>query len=202
MKSVKKTVEEILEVVSICPENLKESCFEILLTHSLYGETDVKPGEQVPPEKPTGDNDKESNDQAPNQEDLTENELHIKVKRFLKSNGLTVANLNELFYKENGNIRTMYEDLGSTKASESQIRIVLLRCLHNALSSGEFQTDVEGARNEARDRKCYDSNNWAAYFNYHKELFGIEKYTKELNTIGLSPEGRARLAELIKELQV
>lgn len=195
---------EIVEIAKECPENLQAICFEILLKHhlgdavKLQGPTpatikDEKPG--IP--QPTS-NVEETTE---SQDDLTDADLHIKVRRFLDKSSLAVDNLNQLFYKENDEVIPLYDDLHTTKASESQIRITLLQCLHSAVKSGDFVTNVGDARGEAKTRKCYDENNWAANYTNNADLFDFEKYSKKLKDIRLSEKGKSELASLIKEMQ-
>jgi hypothetical protein len=77
----------------------------------------------------------------------------------------------------------------------------LLKALVNALSSGEFQANVEEIRSECQIRKCYDTNNWNNNFQNNASLFDFGKYTKDLKTVRLSEDGKKELAELIGELQ-
>ena len=115
---------------------------------------------------------------------------------------LSLGDLNELFYKEGGQIKPLFEDLKTTKASESQIRLGLLSALRGAIQNGEFEFNGEDVRQQCELRKTYDSTNFKANFRNNKRLFDkFENYDKENPTIRLSEDGRAELAKLIKELQ-
>jgi hypothetical protein len=138
---------------------------------------------------------------ASTQHDLLKTDLHVKVSRFLEKHGLDVEHLNQLFYKEDDRILPLYEDLKTTRVSESQVRITLLQCLLNAITTGEFQTTVENARVEASTRKCYDKNNWGNNYTNNAGLFDFDKYARTVKTISLSEAGRKALADVIKELQ-
>ena len=96
----------------------------------------------------------------------------------------------------------MYDDLKTTKASESQIRIALLHSLLKGLHTGDFEFNGESVREEAQVRKCYDQANFAAVFKNNKELFeGFAKYSKTSPIIRLNADGKSKLAEVIKDLQ-
>jgi len=200
---IKEKVLEFAAIAKECPENLQVKCFELLLSNYLNqlstklekkhdDKKDVTPPPEV--EKPPEDSN--------NQEDILERDLHVKVKQFLKKSNLTVAHLNQIFYKEGGEIKPLYDDLKTTKAAESQIRIALLYSLKKAISTGDFQFDGEDVRKETQVRKCYDAPNFTSNFRNNKTLFdNFDGYDKSQPKIILSPQGKERLAEVIQELQ-
>jgi len=197
MKEISAKVREFVEIAKLCPDNLQEKCFEVLLSKHL----DQIQGKPVD-DSAIGDQGGEDGAREVSQEDLSGSNLHVKAKRFLKNNKLAIEHINQIFYKEGDRILPLYDDLRSTKASECQIRIGLLIALKNAIQNGNFQFSGEVVREECGIRKCYDQNNFAANFKNNTELFeGFEKYKKQLPIIQLSSEGKAKLAELIKELQ-
>jgi hypothetical protein len=124
----------------------------------------------------------------------------VKVRKFMERHSITLDHLNQLFYKDGGEIKPLYEDLKTTRMAESQIRAALLHALLSAMKSGEFVADGEAVRAEVQQRKAYDKANFAANFKNNASLFeGFESYVKA-NPIRLSEDGRKELAELIKEL--
>lgn len=202
---LKNCVKEIVEIVKECPERLQEKCFELLLNDLLSSRRGSR--QPKPPRASTGaegevETPGENGDNSVEQADIQDNDLHVKARHFLKKHSLTVANLNQLFYKEGDKFLPLYEDLRTTKGSESQIRIALLQALVLGLASGEFQFDGESVRSECQERKCYDRNNFSANFNNSATLFaGFEKYDKKSPTIKLSERGRKQLAAVIQELE-
>lgn len=209
MKKIKDKILEIAAIAQECPENLQPICFEILLKHSLGLD---KPTTPVLPANPAKDKDKEDGQAKPEpksvvetaaqtQDDLALTDLHVKAKRLLEKNDLSLDHLNQLFYKEGDKILPLYDDLKTTRTSESQIRITLLQCLLNAIRTGGFETEVEAARAESTERKCYDKNNWANNYTNNAALFDFDKYSRSIKTITLSEQGKKELADIIKELQ-
>ena len=204
MKKLKDKVLEIAAIAQECPENLQQICFEILLKQAL--------GPQQPPAPSKTEKAAEPNQTkqepksvveaaAKSQDDLSSADLHVKARRLLEKNDLSVDHVNQLFYKEGDQIVPLYDELKTTRTSESQVRITLLQCLLNAIRTGDFQTTVEAAREEAATRKCYDSRNWGNNYTNNAGLFDFEKYTKAVKTITLSEEGKTELAHVMKELQ-
>lgn len=203
-KKVREKVLEIAKIAQECPENLQQICFETLLRHTLEGGKPPASSEkQKPEEKEKGKKTLESivEETAQTQDDLTSADLHLKARRFLDKHSLTVNDVNQLFYKEGDKILPLYEDLKTTRTSESQVRITLLQCLHNAIRSGNFTTSVEAIKEEAGTRKCYDVNNWNNNFTNNASLFDFTQYSKKVQTINLSDQGKTELADLIKEMK-
>jgi hypothetical protein len=202
--------QKILEIVGIakeCPEPLQVKCFELLLSdylarqHPKASEKDKKAAEikESGPAVQKGESEVKKTSQ---QEDIQEIDLHVKARQFLKKNTLTVDQINQLFYKEEGNFLPLYDDLKTTQAAESQIRIALLHALLNGMHSGDFEFNGESVREEATMRKCYDPANFAAIFKKNQSLFdSFDKYDKRHPSVRLSAEGKEKLAEIIRELQ-
>jgi hypothetical protein len=217
-ENLKADVLELAAIAQECPETLREKCFELLLTHYLR-EVEVreaglpkssdKGGALASPQQAGS---AEANGGAPqsavtmppppSQEDITLTDIHIRARKFLEKYQLTIADLNQLFYKDGGEFRPLYEDLKTTKAAESQIRIALLQALLCGMNSGDFQFDGETVRKDCQTRKCYDVGNFSANFKNNTTLFdAFEKYEKQSPLIKLSEAGGEQLAALITELR-
>jgi hypothetical protein len=213
-QTLKQDVLELAAIAKECPDNLQEKCFELLLAgylrpstpaHGKCGDSDKSAAPVVTntsstarttvPEVPDGG-------VSQSQNDLTLMDLHLKAKKFLEKSGLSVANLNQVLYKEGDDILPLYEDLKTTKSSESQIRAGLLQAMVSGIKSGAFEFNGEDVRKECQARKCYDGGNFATNFRNSATLFeGFEKYDSQNPTVRLSDEGRKSLAKAISELQ-
>jgi hypothetical protein len=212
---LKTDVLELAAIAKECPDGLTERCFELLLTHYLKQMETATKGAAIeasgtapvaPPSTPvlpTKDvSDATVTTDAPSGHDLTVKDIHVKAKKFLEKYQKTIGDLNQILYKEGDELRPLFEDLKTTKTSESQIRIALLQALTSGIGSGEFQFDGEEVRKECQARKCYDAGNFSANFKNSADLFdGFEKYDKQSPTIRLSEVGRSALARVIDELR-
>jgi len=205
---MKDKILEIAEIAKTCPENLQQACFETLLNHFLEGlRTPPAPAERerkVDDSKATAKPDEGAagvHTTPPKQEDLKEADLHLKARKFMQKEGITISHLNNLFYKEGDKLLSIYDELKTTRMAESQVRITLLQALVNAISSGEFEAQVESVRRECGQRKCYDSANFTATFKNNKSLFDFSKFDKNTKSVRLSDAGRKELGDLVKELQ-
>ena len=206
MSELKKKIEEFSEIAKTLPDNLQVICFELLLRNHLEGTRPLREKPKPAPDPENGPIPKFLETATPDaagrkQEDLKITDLHLKAKKFLDKYALSIEQLNNLFFREGGELKPLYEDLKTTKMSESQIRVTLLLALRNAITHGEFQTDVEAVRAECAQRKCYDTTNFGANYNNNKSCFDFEKFGKETTSVRLSEAGRKKLAELIKEMQ-
>ena len=209
MEDLKKEVKKIVEITKECPENLQQACFEILLRDFLENRqrdegkvkephSAPKTSKETPPEDKGIITPKATEDQG---SDLTTPELHVKARKFMEKHNISIEQLNQIFYKEGDKILPLFDDLKTTRTSESQIRVALLQSLVNALQSGEFEANVEEVRTECQVRKCYDMNNWGNNYQNNTSLFDFGKFKKGLKTVRLSETGKKELADLIEELQ-
>ena len=208
MAKIRDKVLEFAKLAEECPENLQVVCFELLLKHHLdsispnQGKPVVGPIlQETAAPSPITEKAPSVEEAAELQDDLSEPDLHTKARHFMKKNGVSLDELNNLFYKEEGQILTLYEDIKTTQMAESQVRIALLQSLRNALVTGEFATAVEDVREECKVRKCYGSNNFTANFNNNGTYFDFDKFDRKTKSIKLSEDGRKKLAEIIHEIQ-
>jgi hypothetical protein len=207
-EELKKKILEIGEVVKGLPATVQEKAFEMLLSQELGG-TSGRKGKDIDTTIKDQNGQKAGNGggaeaavQGRGGEDMAQQDLHLKAKKFLDKQGLSLDDLNELFYKEGDAIKPLFEDLKTTKSSESQIRLGLLSALRNAIQNGDFEFSGEDVRQQCQLRKTYDATNFKANFRNNKRLFDkFDSYDKEKPLIRLSDEGREALAKLIKELR-
>jgi hypothetical protein len=209
MEDLKKEIKKIVDIIKECPENLQQTCFEIILRDFLESRkhqgkikepsaSAVKMPIVTPPEDKGAVTPKAGTGEG---SDLTISELHVKARKFMEKYTITIEQLNQIFYKEGDKLLPLFDDLKTTRTSESQIRVALLAALVNALSTGDFDANVEEVRAECQARKCYDMNNWGNNFQNNASLFDFEKYKKGLKTVRLSEAGKKELADIIEELQ-
>jgi hypothetical protein len=208
-------VRELIALAKECPENLQEKCLEMLLEDFLKksgrgsGRVPNAPPNTGAASSPPASEDEETPEASteemestPGQRDLLMTDLHLKARKFLKQYSISLDNINQLFFMEDGQIKPLYDDLKSTKASETQVRIGLLQALRTGIKDGEFQFNGEDVRVECHERKAYDATNFSANFKNSAGLFsGFDKYNKNEPVLKLSDAGKQRLADTIKELQ-
>lgn len=197
---IKKQVQEFAEIAKGCPENLQETCFRLLLENYLDERKPTAPPIDPPVKSALTAVEKSLDSGGKQQGDIQQSDIHVKVKRFMEKNGLSLEELNLVFYKEDDEFLPLFDSLGTTKTSESQLRVALLRCLRSALATGEFEAALEDIKSECQQRKCYDVNNWRNNFVNNSRLFDNDKFTKDVE-LRLSDDGRKELATVIKQLK-
>jgi len=196
--AIKTEMGEILEIVKMCPEPLQEKCFDILVT-SLVRDEAGAPRPHTNAHKDNTDDQPVERQRQDSGEEIAEADLHTKVRKFLVKESISLETLNELYYKEDGDILPLYETPGTHKMAEAQIRLALLTAFENALPTGDFSFNVETVRTRCQAMKCYDSANFAANFRNSASFFQDFTYKKGADG-ELSPEGKKELASAIKHL--
>ncbi len=73
-----------------------------------------------------------------------------------------------------------------------------MMALEHALSSGQFQIDIEALRARCNDQKCYDGRNFMKNIKDKANLF---KPIVDGEPLSLSPDGKTELADLIEQLK-
>ncbi len=197
--TLKDKILEFVELAKQCPEKLQETCFRVLLENHLSGQKSDLPEKK---KDAVGASPTKKLEEATQQQgDIKPSDIHVKVKRFMEKNTVSLEDLNLVFYKEGESFLPLYDSLGETKTSESQIRVALLRALRSALTNGEFEATLEDVKSECQQRKCFDGNNWRNNFVNNKRLFDFGKFAKDIKAVKLSDEGKEELAEVVKQLK-
>lgn len=213
MADLKEQVKEIIEIVALVPESLKTTCFELLLKEALAKRASPPPPPPSPPPAPaptpkvaTEADDKNNETQQPpatqpkvnDGSDIGLADIHMKTRKFLEKNDVTLGQLNNVFYKNDGTFEALFTDLGVTGMSEGQIRIAMLQSMHRALTDGEFVASVEAIREECKMRKCYDKANFTRIFKNNAATFDFGTWEAGVTEVRLSEQGKKELAAAIK----
>jgi len=201
-ENIEAQLKQILALVKECPENLQEKCFELLFAHVIGNSK--SPAKNSPPvasiDAPLPDEeDEEKREPMSSGDEIKLSDIHTKAKALIKNNGITIEDINNLFYKENGEFKPLFDDLKTTKMADSQFRLALLESLKNALKDGEFKFTIETIRSLCDTHKCYDKSNFAANFKNNKGLF-VDEYKKGTAEMQLSPQGKKELSRIVAEI--
>lgn len=205
-KELKSEIKEIIEIVNQCPEALQEKCFEILLHNyinsSALSKKDISASSN-PTEIKESFVEPATSEVDSCEEEIKEADFHIKVRKYLSSNGISISAINQLYYKEDGKLMPLYESLGSDQMVECQNRLVLLTAFENSFSNSGNEMIVNGetVRKRCQDMKCYDKTHFADTFKRYSAYFDNwnEKYDKTAQ-YSLSQEGKKALAGVLLDL--
>jgi len=205
---IKQEIKDIIEIVNQCPTELQEKCFELLL-NNLLQEISSKADKKVPKQKQIQEDENvnnsnsekthQNNNNVNDYDDIQITDFHIKVRKLLGEK-VTMEKINELYYKENDSILPLYEEMATNQASQSQVRLALLTAFENAISSGEFEFNVDEIRKRCQDMKCYDRANFGANFKKSKHLFEDDSEFKKGKKIKLSTSGKKEIIDVLEAI--
>ncbi len=179
-------IKEIIELVKICPQNLQEKCFELLLNSILSQKEDSRsePSASNPQVFATG---------------LTiPSEVKKRMDAFSGQYQLSDIDLCKIFsVDESGNVNIEVADLKSKKVAQQQRRLALLIGVKHQFAEGTFSVPKDELREECVTYGAYDAANFVQNLKNMKEIFAGFNATA---TNKLSPLGRNQAATAIKEL--
>jgi hypothetical protein len=191
---LKKEVHDILEIVKLCPKELQEKCFELLLTDVLARNRQTPartfPNFETPrTSKPvTG---------AAAAEALPA-DVDKRMRLFATQYGLTVADILKIYHvDELGNVSIEATDLKSAKTSKRQRRLALLLGGKYQFQGGSFDVPTEELRELCVTYGAYDAANFIANLKNSREI--LAGFKPDANN-KLSPKGKAELGALLKEI--
>ena len=205
---LKEEIKNIIDIVQQCPEKFQERCFEILLNQYMADCREKKHENESAYKSPQiKEEDKKAEttyiDENSQTEEIKQTDFHIKVQKFMTTNGISISDINNLYYKENDKLLPLYETLGSTKMSECQMRIALLTAFENSYSdsNGDMYFNGEVVRQRCQAMKCYDMPNFSTNFKKNSGFIDNfnDKYDKNAS-YSLSIEGKKELAKIITDL--
>jgi len=202
IEKIEEKLAELIGIADSVPEKYSVKCFELLLSYELGLNKDM------PTDKPNEISSKPDESgiaaaaaaSTPSQREVSESDLHLKFKQFLKKYRIDLEKINQLYYIEGDDFLPIYDDLKTVRSAETQIRLALFQAMINAMKDGSFEFDGEAVRVECQKRKAYDSSNFSANFKNNASLFdGFSSYKKD-EQIRLSEQGKEELNKLIQEI--
>ncbi len=185
-----KELKEILELVKMCPQNLQEKCFEILLNDAL---TSMKGGRRA---------DTGAKGEIPDRADVGASgvppEIKKRIKVFAEHHQLSDVEIYKVFgVDEAGNVSIEAADLKSKKVAQQQRRLALLIGVKHQFAESSFDVPKDELREACVTYGAYDAANFVQNLKNMKEIFAGFKPTA---TNKLSPLGKTQAAALVKEL--
>lgn len=183
----KEELKSIVELANVVPEDYRQKCFELLLSHALGAAPRTPPPAPTPPSPapPAGESQ---------QKPFV---LPIDVKAFLNQYGLAEPLLWKCFHVEGSEIRPIYH-LKTHKKARAQIEHALMIALESGMTSGYFEVALDTLRTRCKEYKCYDSPNFSKILKMNSKLF---KSVENDQSLSLSPDGKSELAELLESLK-
>lgn len=184
---LEKELKEILSVIKVCPKDLQEKCFEILLQNAL--------SKTVPAEAQT------TTTRAPISTTAVsvQPEIEKRVKTFAGNHKLSNTDITAVFgFDDTAGVTIEVTDLKAKKISQQQRRLALLIGVRHQFAEGNFDVPKDELRESCVTYSAYDAANFVQNLKNMKEIFAGFKPSS--TTFRLSPKGKSHAAELIKEL--
>src|SRR5438552_2684109 len=98
--ALKEKIAEFIELAKQCPEKLQETCFRVLLENHLAGSKVELPEKKKDKElAPVASQTEKLEEASQQQGDIKQSDIHVKVKRFMEKNSVSLEDLNLVFYK-------------------------------------------------------------------------------------------------------
>jgi len=182
-EDIKKTVDEVIELVKDVPDPYRLTAFQVILQQRLSGVQPVGSGTA------TGEIEQESWDIK----------LPKEVKAFLNEHGLTIGQLKKLFVVHDGEVEGSYDSkIDTSNHAKAQIELSLLTALEHALNNRGFTFSFEEIhQREDDDFGIYDHRRFKERFLSHEKLFN--GFDDESN-VTPSIEGKVELAKVIERI--
>lgn len=188
-EELKKDLKEILEVVKLCPPELQNKCFEVLLQDAL-----ARRGHHEQREEFRG----EQAGTAHMDEPQAPGEIRRRMDLFAKQYNLSWQEISRVYSLDQlGNVSIEAADLKATKSSKRQRRLALLCGGRHQFMEGSFDVPLEELRELCVTYATYDAGNFITNLKNSKEIFAGFKAD---GANKLSPKGKTELGALIKEL--
>ena len=186
----KEELQEIIDLVEQLPEKYREKSFELILLEKL---------------RPSGKSpalETEVSETKDKEQELARVKksfiVPIDVRALLSQYTMKEDVIWKVFLIEDEEVRPIYK-LDETSKAKAQTKLALLMSLENALIGGKFEVTIEALRERCRDHKVYDLPNFSANIKNNAKLF---KKSDEVESLELSPNGKAELAEVLEEFSV
>lgn len=185
---MKKEIKKILEIIKVCPPNLQETCFKVLLEDVLK----QRKGEAI---RMVSIGEAEISEQMKR----INPEIGKRLKVLATNTQTTPDQLLKIFSIDEDivDINSMI-DLGPSKIATNQRKLALLTAASNFLSVGKYEIPIEALRQRCVDFSTYDAPNFTKNLKRMKDLLAGEFKLKEVPR--LSSKGKRKTVELIKEL--
>lgn len=197
LDSIREQVQEVSRIAASVPEEFRQKCFELLMTHVLSTSGAPLPplphvlGAAIPftamppaPLSPLGYSG------AP--------PMTALLTAFVKKIGLTQEQFGRVVGYVHGNV-VFYREPEIGKPAQSQIEWALLLALRNAISQGHFIVDGEGVRLVCQEKGIYDRRNFYPNFRKHADFFRTPPEAGG-KPQPLSSKGIASLGQLVRRL--
>jgi hypothetical protein len=194
-KHAKEEIAQINAIVELCPDVVKEKCFELLFA-KVFG-AEKLPTPAVHPDAPAAPKEAEK----PTASQSQAKKLPSNVLAFTRKYGVTEDDLGKLFILDHEPLLPIYK-LPTKAQAQAQLFKVMMILLENGLLNNSLSAPYPELRDSVKEDGLLDSNFNMTLKRYHDLFRGAitESSIETEETVELSGAGMQKLAEIVKEL--
>lgn len=167
LETLKEQIKEISAIAANVPEEFRQKCFELLMTHLLTGQSGTPV--QLPPGI-WGSNPPVQVQQIAQLGYSGPPPMTSMLSAFMKKIGLSQDQFARVVGYAHGKV-IFYREPDSEKASLAQIEWALLLALKNAINKGAFSVDGEEVRLVCQEKGVFDRRNFYTVFRRYGDYF-------------------------------
>lgn len=197
--AAKLQIEEILAIVDVCPEPLREKCFELLFAAVFHNSE--RSSSQL--DTATSSKNAPTDNSTPPAHDATAStpKLPSNILAFTRKFDVSMDELKRLFILDHEPLLPVYRIVTNVTAT-AQLQKVMMILLENGLLNNQLKAPYHELRDSIKEAGLMDGNfNKVLKKNYRLFKGAVTKDKLiETETIELTGEGYGRLAEVAKEL--
>lgn len=197
LDSIREQVQEVSKIAASVPEEFRQKCFELLMTHVLTSSGAPLPplphvlGSAIPfTAVPPASLSALGYTGTP--------PMTALLTAFVKKIGLSQEQFGRVLGYVHGNV-VIYREPAGAKNAQSQIEWALLLALKNAITQGNFIVDGEEVRLVCQEKGIFDRRNFYPNFRKHADYFRSPPEAGG-RPQPLSSRGIAALGHLVKRL--
>ena len=195
-EALKNELEEIVKIVEVCPKELQEKCFELLLADYLARERFQS--QHSPSARQTEPTRMTRTEPHPVSEETLPPDVARRMRTFASQFSLSVDAVLKVYQvDELGNVNIEATDLKASQNSKRQRRLALLLGGKHQFQQGSFDVPTEELRELCVTYGAYDAANFMTNMKNAKEI--LAGFRPDA-TNKLSPTGKAELGSLLKEI--
>jgi hypothetical protein len=194
-KNGEAALERILELVTKCPKELQEKCFEVLLTGYVQFEVGAS---KPPPQSSQGHAAQQTHQQDSQHESHIPQAVLPRFRNTAKRLGITLDKLESLFDFSVDPFTLHAATLPGKKNSEKTRQVALLAASRSYLATGSWSADWQEVKSLCVDYNCYDAPNHAVILK--KGANDLFKSVEPGKPVELSSDGVQEAEKLLKSL--
>jgi hypothetical protein len=200
-KQAKQDINEIIAIVEMCPEPLREKCFELLFGAVFKSQLPPDPLHQPAAAEQANQGTQKGDQTVEQSTNRQERKLPANVLAFARRHAVTQEDLEKLFILDHEPLLPIYK-IPTGKIAQAQLFKVMMVLLENGLLNNQLSAPYPELRETVKEDGLYDGNFNGMLKRNHALFRGAitKDSIVEDEAVELTGAGLQRLAEIVKEL--